>query len=137
MGFYESIANYYDDIFIPNKKQIDFISKTMGYPPKNILDLACGTGSLSLKLAKLGYNVTGIDLDEQMIEKANNKNKLYNQNVKFLVDNILTFSFSKKFNGIYCIGNSIVHLDSLVEINNFFKNVKLNLKEEGKIIVQI
>lgn len=39
-------------------------------PPAKILDIGCGTGSLSLVLAKLGHQVTGIDLSPKMIAQA-------------------------------------------------------------------
>jgi ubiquinone/menaquinone biosynthesis C-methylase UbiE len=38
-----------------------------------VLDIACGTGALSLELAKLGHEVTGIDLDQAMLEYAAKK----------------------------------------------------------------
>jgi demethylmenaquinone methyltransferase/2-methoxy-6-polyprenyl-1,4-benzoquinol methylase len=38
-----------------------------------ILDIACGTGALSFELAKLGHEVTGIDLDQEMLKHATKK----------------------------------------------------------------
>src|SRR3954447_4225994 len=35
--------------------------------PKKVLDLACGTGNISLLLAKKGYQVTGIDISDDML----------------------------------------------------------------------
>lgn len=39
-------------------------------PPADVLDLGCGTGSLSLLAAEQGHRVTGVDLSEAMIERA-------------------------------------------------------------------
>jgi ubiquinone/menaquinone biosynthesis C-methylase UbiE len=41
--------------------------------PAEVLDLGCGTGSLSLLLTELGHRVTGLDLAEQMIDQARAK----------------------------------------------------------------
>ena len=38
--------------------------------PRTVVDLACGTGSMSLLLAKAGYRVTGVDLSEEMLTAA-------------------------------------------------------------------
>ena len=40
-----------------------------------VLDIACGTGALSLELAKLGHEVTGVDLDQEMLKHATKKTK--------------------------------------------------------------
>jgi 2-polyprenyl-3-methyl-5-hydroxy-6-metoxy-1,4-benzoquinol methylase len=42
-------------------------------PPADIADLGCGTGSLSVLLARDGHQVTGIDLAQRMVEAANRK----------------------------------------------------------------
>lgn len=39
-------------------------------PPRDVLDVGCGTGFLALLLAELGYHVTGIDLSEGMLATA-------------------------------------------------------------------
>jgi len=36
----------------------------------NVLDVGCGTGNFSIKLAKLGCNVTGIDISDNMLNIA-------------------------------------------------------------------
>ncbi len=70
MGFYEQISKYYDYIFPAGKEQIDFIETAAGTPPKKVLDIACGSGGYSVALAKDGYSVTAVDLDEKMVESA-------------------------------------------------------------------
>lgn len=42
-------------------------------PPDSILDLPCGTGRLSLHLARQGYRVTGMDISREMISRAEEK----------------------------------------------------------------
>jgi SAM-dependent methyltransferase len=42
-------------------------------PPGDVLDIGCGTGSLSLLLAQRGHRVVGIDLSPNMVEHARRK----------------------------------------------------------------
>jgi len=71
---FRTFAWIYDYIFLlvfwVRKQSIKFIN-----PKKDqkILDLCCGTGTLSIKLAGLGAKVTGIDLSPDMLKKARKK----------------------------------------------------------------
>jgi len=54
-----------------------------------VCDLACGTGDLSILIAKQGAQVTGIDLSEQMLNYAMLKNQSENLKIEFMQQNIL------------------------------------------------
>lgn len=138
MNFYNDIAKYYDNIFPVSKDTVEFIMNSVGTPPKSVLDVACGTGGYSGELDKNGYNLIAIDIDSKMIEHLSINNK--KSKVKFLQADMLTLQ--EKFNdnmfdAIYCIGNSLVHLDSFSEIKKFFINVRKLLVKEGVFIFQI
>ena len=47
--------------------------ETYGIEGKKLLDLACGTGELSIRLAEEGYDVTGVDLSSDMLAVAREK----------------------------------------------------------------
>ena len=52
-----------------------------------VLDIGCGTGSLSLLMAKLGYTVTGVDLSPKMVALAEAKAKAAHQPIQFHIMN--------------------------------------------------
>ena len=75
---YESLASAYDGL----TTDVDYgavltffqtILRTYGKSPERILDLACGTGSMSVLLAKAGYQVLGADISEEMLTVAAQK----------------------------------------------------------------
>ncbi len=133
-NFYTEIAKYYDDIFPTGAAQLQLIKETAGKPPKDILDVACGSGGYSKSLSDRGYSITAIDLDEKMVLSLKEKDKKINS----LVLNMLNINdLSGTFDLIFCIGNSLVHLDSLYEIELFLKSCKNKLKPDGKLILQI
>ena len=139
MGFYKSVADYYHYMFPINRRQIEFLYKN--YPRSNeldLLDIGCGTGALGYELAKEFNTVTGIDIDDVMLEKAKSKNPP--DNLTFIKMDMLDISKNFEPNSkdiITCFGNTLVHLESPKAILKFFKQCKGILKEDGKLIIQI
>lgn len=75
MGAYEALAASYDRLTndVDYEATVDFyyeILKREGLKPRTAVDLACGTGSVSLLLAQRGLRVTGVDLSEEMLTVA-------------------------------------------------------------------
>ena len=63
----------------------NLLTNSLPSPPASVLDIGCGTGSLSLVLAGLNYDVTGIDLSEAMIARAKAKTKAAGHLISFKV----------------------------------------------------
>ncbi len=132
--FYTEIAKYYDDIFSTGNQQLELISQTTGQPPKDILDVACGSGGYSKSLSDMGYSLTAIDLDEKMVQSLKQKDDTINAQVL----NMLHINeLSGVFDTIFCIGNSLVHLNDQHEVGLFLSSCKNKLKTNGKLILQI
>ena len=75
MSAYEALAGSYDSLTqdIPYDHMLQYMEALLqrhGVCPQTVLDLACGTGSMSVLLAKRGYNVLGADLSEDMLAMA-------------------------------------------------------------------
>jgi 2-polyprenyl-3-methyl-5-hydroxy-6-metoxy-1,4-benzoquinol methylase len=74
-------------------------------PPSggSVLDIGCGTGSLSVVMASLGYQVTGIDFSPEMISRAEAKAKASQQSIKFQVMDAAFPQFPpEQFDAIVC-----------------------------------
>lgn len=78
MGSYEFLAGSYDaftaDVDYP--RWCDYVERhfvRLKRPVRTVLDLACGTGSLTRELALRGYQVTGVDLSAEMLSLAEEK----------------------------------------------------------------
>ena len=75
MSAYEALAGSYDSLTqdIPYEHMLQYMEALLqrhGVCPQTVLDLACGTGSMSLLLAQKGYSVLGADLSEDMLAMA-------------------------------------------------------------------
>ena len=76
---YNYFALHYDELTenVDYKVRSDYISgffNKLGIPENaTLLDLACGTGTMSLLFKEKGYHVIGIDLSSEMLSIADNK----------------------------------------------------------------
>ena len=139
MSFYNSISTYYDYIFPAYETQIKFLEENLGQPPKQILDIACGTGSYALALSKLGYSMTALDADKGMIESASEKAELEALQLALIecyMEDIKE-SIQGTFDGAYCIGNSLVHLTTKEQISHFLKDLYDILNDGARVVIQI
>lgn len=136
MGFYEELSRYYDIVFPLGQAQLNFIStRAKG---KKILDLAAGTGNYSIALSKMGYEVTAVDLDEEMVKKIAEKNKAEGTKTKAVVlDMNKVETLNDTFDVVICIGNSLVHLPNKEEIESLIKKLYNMLEKDGVLIIQI
>ncbi|OQA22687.1 MAG: Ubiquinone biosynthesis O-methyltransferase [Chloroflexi bacterium ADurb.Bin360] len=79
------------------------LADSLPSPPAAVLDIGCGTGSLSLVLARLGYDVTGTDLSAAMLIRAKAKTKAAGLSIRFRVMDASKPDFSgPQFDAIVC-----------------------------------
>jgi len=101
------------------------------YKNLEILDLGCGGGLVCEPLAKLGFNVTGIDFVENNIKVAKLHASQNNLNINYYTQNIDNLSLKKKY-------DLIILFEVLEHINNWDKQllkIKKFLKKGGLIIL--
>lgn len=137
MSFYNDLANVYQIIFPVNHDAINFLSENIN-SDSNILDVACGIGGHCQLLADICHTVTGIDLNIEMIKRANESNTM--PNVSYKAMNMLDLSeitWQEKFSQIFCIGNSLVHLSDSSEVLSFLKSSFDRLELGGELVIQI
>ena len=139
MGFYEEISKYYDYIFPAGEAQTRFIKDSAGAPGKKVLDVACGSGEYTVQLAKAGYKVAAVDLDEAMVLKAKEKIKAEGVSADVFESNMLELSekLQPGYDCVFCIGNSIVHLGDTDEILKAVKQMHSLLSPGGSLVLQI
>ena len=138
MLFYKDISIYYDKIFPLNSAAVEFLEKEFDGKNK-ILDLSWGDGKYSDSILSPDRSVTGLDLDKGMLEEAEKKYDKKN-NIKFVYGDMLELSsiFKKdKFDGVFCIGNSLVHLTSTDKIKKALQELSLVMEYGGRLVIQI
>ncbi len=100
---------------------------------KSLLDLGCGTGKLTITLAKMGFDVHGIDISPRLIKVAKKTAKKEKLNINFVVGDIRRLNLKKKFD---CIVLSEV-LEHIKDDASLLKSTKKLLKKNGKLFVSV
>ena len=109
-------------------------AKKYGEP---ILELACGTGRITIPLARQGLDITGLDISEGMLKVAKEKAEREHLSCKFIHADCRKFSLHKKFNLIFIPFNSIAHIHNRESFEELCNSVKEHLAENGHFIIDI
>ncbi|MGK0388544.1 MAG: SAM-dependent methyltransferase [Maribacter sp.] len=128
-------ASIYDGMNT-NLNDLNFYKRWL---PKNkdarILELCCGTGRLTLPIAKDGYDITGVDSTSSMLEQAKIKASEEGLKIKFIEADIRTLDLPEKYDLILIPFNSIHHLYGNEDLFKAFNVVKNHLKEGGLFLL--
>lgn len=116
--------------------EVDFLEIELDHDKnRKILDIGCGTGRHDVELTKRGYNVTGIDLSESMIEKAIENARKANVKIDFNVADARNPHFDNKFDLVIMLCEGGFPLMETDEMNfEILKNAVNALKKGGKFI---
>jgi len=134
------MALYYDEIYKskPYDKEALFLHTQIQkhFPNKEvrILELACGSGNHSIKLAEYGYQIIATDISEESINIARNKNS--HNNLRFELLDMLKPAELGKFDVIICLFDSIGYLLTNHAIRNLFNYVRQALNPHGLFIYE-
>lgn len=119
-------------------KRLDFIIQSIEEHKKNqynhqirILDVGCATGNISFPLARLGYNIVGIDLNTELIDYAKSKNTF--KNARFEVGDAENLSLEGIFDVIIC--SEI--FDYLKKPSQLANSLNKLLKSKGILLITI
>lgn len=141
MGMYDEFAYLYDELMNDFDYEnwygyIKEIFKRYDKKPVDILEMACGTGSLSYHIAKDGYKLTCFDLSGEMLSIAYDKLKGL-KNAKILKQNMIDFTINKSFDSIISICDSINYILDEEDLLKTFINVYKHLNKDGIFIFDI
>lgn len=102
-----------------------------------ILELTCGTGRITIPIAKEGYNIIGLDISDGMLKRAKENAKKELLKIELLKKDVRKFNLNKKFNLIIFPFNSIAHLHDLDSIESCFTEVKKHLTDDGRFVIDM
>jgi SAM-dependent methyltransferase len=133
---YEQFAYLYDELMqdAPYDEWVRFVKEKLDQYQaggKSLLDLACGTGELSVRFAKEGFSVTGVDLSADMLAVAQAKAQAEGLQIPFFEQDMARLEGHEEFDiiGIFC--DSLNYLQSNEDVIHTFTSAYNHLKDGG------
>lgn len=123
---YNAFFEYYKKVF-----------EKYNLKPELVLDLGCGTGSITLNMAKAGYDMIGIDLSCEMLDIARQKAAAEGYDILFLNQDMTEFELYGTVDAIISSLDSINYITEDGGIEKLFKLCENYLNPGGIMIFDI
>ncbi len=132
-------ARFYDKIWGRHDYDADvkfLASFFRKYHCKSVIDIGCGTGNHVLRLSKLGYQVTGVDVSPTMLKIAKAKDK--EAKIRFLQRDMKklekVIQKGQRFDAAICLGQVFSHLMTNNDVQAFLNRLHKILKQNGLFV---
>lgn len=102
---------------------------------KRLLEPGCGSGRLVVEMASRGYEVTGLDLSQPMLDYLARRLQRRGLNAHVVCGDMTSMGFSRKFDSAFCTFNTFRHLTKENDAVNHLRSVADNVRKGGLYIL--
>lgn len=139
MEAYTSFASVYDIFMdnIPYEEWAEYLSGLLAeYEVTDgiVLDLGCGTGTLTELMAARGFDMIGVDYSEEMLEIAMEKRAESGRDILYLLQDMREFELYGTVRAVISICDSLNYITEEEELEEVFRLVNNYLDPEGVFI---
>lgn len=139
MEAYTSFAEVYDTFMdnVPYEEWADYLEdrlKEYGVKDGLVLELGCGTGSMTELLAEKGYDMIGVDNSEDMLEIAMEKRIESGHDILYLLQNMQEFELYGTVRAIVSVCDCVNYVTEKNELQEVFRLVNNYLDPQGIFI---
>lgn len=110
---------------------VEFALSVIGIEPKQILEIACGSGRFLVPMANAGHNVTGLDFDEHMLNRIATKISS-NQNIRWHKSDVINDEWENGFDIVLLVAN---FLSNIVSDMDYEQAQELMIKKSADALV--
>src|SRR5579863_6034663 len=144
MGIYDSRHAELYDLFYGTKSYAaeanyvhELLQRFAAQPVRRLLDIACGTGSHAIELERLGYDLVGSDISQDMLACARDKAREKSSKVRFEQQDMRTLDVAAKpFDAVLCLFDAIGHVQTTAAIKQTFRAVHRHVGEDGLFVLE-
>jgi SAM-dependent methyltransferase len=138
--FRNDYLNVYGHMFTDERaeKESAFVSSALDLQPgASVLDLCCGQGRHSVQLAKRGLKVTGLDLNPDYVELAQQAAIAHHVAIETVAADMRDIPFENKFDAIVNMYSSFGYLESETEDLKVLESAARALKTSGRLLLDM
>lgn len=134
MESYTSFAKVYDEFMDQTpydqwlENILEIFKKEHIKEGGNVLELGCGTGKMTRRLSKAGYQMTAIDNSIEMLEIAANKGK---EDILYVLQDMIALELPEKADAVVSVCDCMNYILDLVDLQEVFCRTKKYLKKQG------
>ncbi len=141
-GSYGRFACFYDKLqqdvpYSEMARLFDRLIKKYSSENEVVVDLACGTGNLSEEMYRLGYDVIGVDLSQEMLNEALEKKYDRCLDINYLCQDMTQLDLMGAADVIICVLDSLNHLGGSEELAKTFERVSMFTCDGGLFIFDV
>ena len=125
------------DALLPVAPHVPYYLDLARQASGDVLELACGTGQLTVPIARAGLPIVGLDLSTPMLTTARQRAATANISVEFVQGDMRNFDLDHKFALIFIARNSLLHLHSIEDLLAAFAAVRRHLAPGGILAFDI
>lgn len=137
------VAAYYDHLMagVPYRFWVDYIERLWArhsLAPHILLDLACGTGTLTRLLARRGYQMTGVDLAPAMLAAARAEAAAAGLSIPFTEQDAAELDLpGQTFDSVICLFDSLNYILDPLRLREAFARVAAHLHPGGSFVFDV
>ena len=119
-GVYDTLMDDYDyDAW--SAHYLSLVQDAYGGIPARIAECACGTGSLTVRFAKAGMHVAGIDLSASMLRRAEEKARKWGVDPAFVRQDMKKLTLPRRVGAVLATCDGVNYLTTPQDVKAFFK----------------
>lgn len=118
-GVYDTLMDDYDyDAW--SEYYLSLIQDSLGAYPARAAECACGTGSLTVRFAKAGLNMVGVDLSASMLRRAEEKARIWGVEAAFVRQDMKRLKLPRRVGSILATCDGVNYLTTPLDVKTFF-----------------
>jgi ubiquinone/menaquinone biosynthesis C-methylase UbiE len=132
-------TDYYDIVSNGLAHDVEFYTELAVNAKGKVLELACGTGRISIPIARKGVEIIGIDSSEKMLEKGRVKAEMaqVSDTLQFVQGDMRTFELEETFPLIMIPYRSFLHLLTVKDQMSALRQIRKHLSDDGLLALNV